>query len=177
MLTYLAHYFVVLQNAPTDIDAVIVPVRSRHLLVDICVYSCHVQSFALVAVYLHLFNIGAAVAIACRWMAISYTCNALRLTRRSVRRRSESESRKRSRGKGLVAQQAEVYQELATIVAGRKKVRSRSGGSFRFMESLNLATTILQPRPLITFLITPTVWFTAWTGLAYKSSHLQLSLF
>lgn len=39
--TNLAHNFVVLQNAPGDVDAVIVPVGPRHGLVDICIDATH----------------------------------------------------------------------------------------------------------------------------------------
>ena len=39
--TDLAHYLVVLQNAPGYVDAVIVPIRSGHLLVDIGIDARH----------------------------------------------------------------------------------------------------------------------------------------
>ena len=39
--TNLAHNFIVLQDAPRNVHAVIVPVRPWHLLVDICIYTRH----------------------------------------------------------------------------------------------------------------------------------------
>lgn len=40
-LTNLSYYLVVLQHAPSYIDAIIVPVCPWHLLVDICVDTRH----------------------------------------------------------------------------------------------------------------------------------------
>lgn len=39
--TYFPNNFIVLQHAPRDVDAIIVPVCPWHLLVDVCVYTGH----------------------------------------------------------------------------------------------------------------------------------------
>ena len=39
--TYLAHHLIVLQDSPSDVDAVILPVGLRHVLVDVGVDSGH----------------------------------------------------------------------------------------------------------------------------------------
>jgi hypothetical protein len=40
-LTDFTYDLIVLQHAPSDVHAVVVPVRARHLLVDICVDARH----------------------------------------------------------------------------------------------------------------------------------------
>lgn len=41
LCTYLANDLVILQHAPGDVDAVVIPVGSRHVLVYIGVDTCH----------------------------------------------------------------------------------------------------------------------------------------
>lgn len=43
MLTYLANDFVILEDTPGDVDAVIVPVRPGHMLVDIGIDTRHLE--------------------------------------------------------------------------------------------------------------------------------------
>lgn len=40
--TYFAHHFIVLKHSPGDIDAIIIPVGPRHMLVDIGIDARHV---------------------------------------------------------------------------------------------------------------------------------------
>lgn len=39
--TDLANDLIVLQYAPGDVDAVVVPVGARHMLIDVCIHASH----------------------------------------------------------------------------------------------------------------------------------------
>lgn len=45
--TNLPHDLVVFQRTPGDINAVIIPVGSGHVFVDVCVHACHLEGVLL----------------------------------------------------------------------------------------------------------------------------------
>lgn len=45
--TNFPNHFVILQNPPSDVHAVIFPVRLGHMLIDICIHPCHVANYCV----------------------------------------------------------------------------------------------------------------------------------